>query len=160
MEVRIQWHAFVNAHARKHISGQAYTQYILKATEALHLNPENLPLRSRLRGFCPFYFSPKTYSKISKALVSQEGARNKVSNSACSTQSRRDSCRAQQTQRHDCLQWGNVTVQHSLAFPRTCSISFSGNHDGGVEGGGEMEHAPLTHPLQSELSYTHISRSW
>lgn len=156
MEGRIQGHAFVNARAHKHISGQAYIQYILNATEALNLNAENLSLQSRICGFCPFCFSTKPCSVISRASVSQDSARNKVSSSACSVWSRCDLCRAQQTQHHDCLQWGNLSVQCSLAFARTCSISLSGNDDGGVEGGGEMEHAPLTHPLQLELSYTHI----
>lgn len=155
MEVRIPWHAFVYAYVCKHISGQAYIQHILNATVALNLNRENLPPQSRIWGFYPFCFSTKTGSVISRASVSKEGARNNISNSACSGWSRCDLCHAQQTQHRNCLWWGDVSVLCSLAFAWMSSISFTGNHDGGVERRAEMKHTPLTHPLQ-----LNPSRSW
>lgn len=100
--------------------------------------------------FLPILLSTKTYPIISRASISQETARNKVSNFAHSVWSRRDLCHAQQTQLRDCLQWGQLSMQCSLVFASTSSIYSTGNHGGGTEEGGEMEHEPLTHPLPLE----------
>lgn len=92
-------------------------------------------------GFLPILPSTKTYPIISRA---------SVSNSAHSVWSWRDLCRVQQTQLRDCLQWGHLSMQCSLAFASTSSIYSTGNHGGGTEEGGEMGHEPLTHPLPLE----------
>lgn len=141
--MRIQWHAFVHAYACKHISGQAYIQYLLNTAEALHLHTENLPLQWATWGFSPFCFPLKHSCNF-------QGIRDKVSNSGRSVCSRCDLCCAQQKQLCNCLQWGNLSVQRSLAFASTSSIYCTGNRGGEAEEGGEMERGPLTHPLALE----------